>query len=149
MNWGLTLAFLLATLSASAQPADTTKSVLAFGPWFKKRTSAYQPTSVVAADSVKINQLKFRVDSLEKTAKDLRSANDSSWTSFIAGYQDLINNVKGNRAVEPHLITDKFLHRVVMQASRSRKPLVANSFIEEARRIHPDGIYRVNRNCKH
>ncbi len=149
MSWAFTISFVLITGSVFGQPSDTVKPVLAFGPWFKKKVLANEPRPEVKADSIKVAFYQARSEDLKRLSSNLETASDSSWKVFIQGYQSLVNVIEGDPRVEPYLITDQFLHRIVMQASRARKPLLASSFIDEARRIHPNGIYRINRNCKH
>jgi hypothetical protein len=149
MGWAFSLAFLILVSSSVAQTADTSKPVLAFGPWFNKRISLIQAYESVPIDSSKVASHGPQATHLKELSADLPTATDSTWRVFLNTYQDLANAMKGDRSVEPYLITDDFLNELIMLASRARMPLVANAFIQESKRIHPNGTYRTNRNCKH
>ncbi len=149
MVWAFSLAFLMVVSSSVAQTADTSKRVLAFGPWFNKKVSLNETHESIEIDSNKVATYQVEVARLVELSMSLETVNDSTWRVFLHAYQDLANAMKGDRSVEPYLISDEFLNKMVMLASRARMPLVANAFIQEAKRIHPTGTYRANRNCKH
>jgi hypothetical protein len=149
MAWALSLAFLIVASTSSAQTADATKPVLAFGPWFNKKISPIETHTSLPIDSSKVAIYGPQATHLKELSTALPAATDSAWRVFLNTYQDLANAMKGDRSVEPYLITDDFLNELIMLASRARMPLVANAFIQESKRIHPTGTYRTNRNCKH
>lgn len=132
-----------------AQLADSTKPILAFGPWFKKKMDLAKPVVVVPMDSLKSSNYMESATRLKQLVDDLDTSGVEVWRTFIDQYQELVNGMKGDRSIEPYLISDSLLTSVIMKASRHRMPLVANTFIQESRRIHPSGAYRVNLNCKH
>lgn len=132
-----------------AQLADSTKPILAFGPWFKKKMDLAKPVVVVPMDSLKSSNYMESATRLKQLVDDLDTSGVEVWRTFIDQYQELVNGMKGDRSIEPYLISDSLLTSVIMKASRHRMPLVANTFIHESRRIHPNGAYRVNLNCKH
>lgn len=149
MKWAFVLGFLSLNIMSFAQSADTTKPVLAFGPWFKKKMDLAKPVVVVPMDSLKASNYIESATRLKQLANSLDTASIDPWRTFMDQYQELVNGMKGDRSVEPYLISDSMITAVIMSASRNRMPLVANTFIQESRRIHPNGTYRVNLNCKH
>jgi len=149
MKWAFLSVFLSVKLISFGQSADTTKPVLAFGPWFKKRMDLTQPVVVVPMDSIKASIYMKSAAQVRQLADGLDTASVESWRTFINQYQELVNGMKGDRSVEPYLISDSLITAVIMHASRNRMPRIANTFIQESRRIHPNGAYRVYLNCKH
>ena len=149
MNWAFSVGLILIATCVFGQVADSTKPVLAFGPWFKKKISAAQPYSKVEMDSSKLSFYRPQAKRLKESVSVLETGNDSTWRSFIHSYEALLNQIKGDRSIEPYIITDEFLNQLIMLASRARMPLIANALIQESKRIHPTGTYRTNLNCKH
>lgn len=126
------------------------KPTLAFGPWYIKKIASFQPAWTAVVDSSLINVYQADVDELSGTLQIIRKTNsDSLWNLFLDQYTQLGQRMKDHPEMESFVIGDEFLHRVVLQASRNRRPKISLRFIDEAKRIHPRGIYRSDLNCKH
>lgn len=133
-----------------AMAQESEKPVLAFGPWFNKKTETTKPVVIYTPTKTETETYRPILDSLSTKLRTVKRSNsDSIWQPLTSDYQALSAQLQKTPGLERALISDAFMNSLVMQANRSRRIDLSLYFIEEAKRIHPEGVYGSKPNCKH